>query len=214
MFSCFLFFQLHHQMSPAQLRQIFHVDLPDLVPHYEIIALNHHTTLHSVKRRSIGDSANSDSLLKNRNSLVNSNSLSATISKNYNHHVKKDLSKTPFDEKVPLKQLVINSVNQKIATAAKSTNRSDADVNGSDDGGGTTMTKVSKNQIDFSDISLSDIKEHNVSFEAFGEKLHLNLRPTEGLFKDGPQNLRMWNVRSDPNATQGLIYEEIEEVSQ
>jgi hypothetical protein len=182
------------------------------VPHYEIIKLNHHTTLHNVKRRSIGDSANSDSLIKNRNSLVNSNSLSATISKNYNHHVKKDLSKTPFDEKVPLKQLVINGVNQKIA--AQSTKPSDVDGDDSGGGGGTTMTKVSKNQIDFSDISLSDIKEHNVSFEAFGEKLHLNLRPTEGLFKDGPQNLRMWNVRSDPNATQGLIYEEIEEVSQ
>lgn len=54
--------------------------------------------------------------------------------------------------------------------------------------------------------------DHSVSFQAFGEVLNLTLKPTQGLFKDGPQSLRMWSVRSDPNATQGLEYEEIVEV--
>lgn len=67
----------------------------------------------------------------------------------------------------------------------------------------------------FSDnINYSEnIDDHNVSFQAFGEVLNLTLKPTKGLFKDGPQSLRMWSVRSDPNATQGLEYEEIVEVS-
>jgi hypothetical protein len=59
----------------------------------------------------------------------------------------------------------------------------------------------------------NNVKQHNVSFSAFGDVLNLTLTPTEGLFKNGPNSLKMWNVRSDPNATQGLVYEEVEEVS-
>lgn len=65
----------------------------------------------------------------------------------------------------------------------------------------------------FSDnLNYSENNDHNVSFQAFGQMLNLTLKPTKGLFKDGPQSLRMWSVRSDPNATQGLEYEEIVEV--
>jgi hypothetical protein len=209
----FLFsFQLHQQMSSAQLRQIFHVDEPDLVPHYEIIKLNHHTTLHNVKKRSIGDTNNS---INSNKILVNNNLNNNNKNKNLNHHVKKDLSKTPFDEKVSLKLVVkkIQNNNSDSGTTSNSSSSSSGDSDKTNEPEEITITQVSKNKLDFSDIKLSDIKEHNVSFEAFGELLNLNLRPTEGLFKNGPQNLRMWNVRSDPNATQGLIYEEIEEVS-
>lgn len=56
--------------------------------------------------------------------------------------------------------------------------------------------------------------EHNVSFKAFGQSLRLTLKPTEGLFKNGgPHTLRMWTVKPNPNASQGLDYEEVIEVS-
>lgn len=65
----------------------------------------------------------------------------------------------------------------------------------------------------FDDYDLKNIKQHNVSFSAFGEHLNLTLKPTEGLFREGPNMLKMWHVRPDANASQGLFYERIEEVS-
>lgn len=63
-------------------------------------------------------------------------------------------------------------------------------------------------------IDLSNINEHNVSLSAFGEVYNLTLRPTEGLFKNGTQSLRMWSVATNTNATQGLEYDQInDEVS-
>lgn len=59
-------------------------------------------------------------------------------------------------------------------------------------------------------IDLSDINEHNVSLSAFGEVYNLTLRPTEGLFKNGTQSLRMWSVATNTNATQGLEYDQID----
>lgn len=58
-------------------------------------------------------------------------------------------------------------------------------------------------------IDLSNINEHNVSLSAFGTVYNLTLRPTQGLFKNGIEALRMWNVRTNTNATQGLEYDEI-----
>lgn len=60
-------------------------------------------------------------------------------------------------------------------------------------------------------IDLSNINEHNVSLSAFGQVYNLTLRPTEGLFKNGTQSLRMWSVATNTNATQGLEYDQIEE---
>lgn len=65
----------------------------------------------------------------------------------------------------------------------------------------------------FSRLNLADIKEHNVSFNVFGEVFNLTLRPTTRLFKNGPQSLQMFTVNATPNATNGLSYEPIEEVS-
>lgn len=65
----------------------------------------------------------------------------------------------------------------------------------------------------FSDYDLKSIKQHNVSFTAFGEHLNLTLEPAQGLFRDGPNLLKMWHVRPDANASQGLFYERIKEVS-
>lgn len=65
----------------------------------------------------------------------------------------------------------------------------------------------------FNDYNLKSIREHNVSFNAFGEELNLTLRPTQGLFRDGPNSLKMWHVRPDANASQGLFYEKVQEVS-
>lgn len=63
-------------------------------------------------------------------------------------------------------------------------------------------------------VDLSNINEHNVSLSAFGEVYNLTLRPTEGLFKNGTQSLRMWSVATNTNATQGLEYDQInDEVS-
>lgn len=63
----------------------------------------------------------------------------------------------------------------------------------------------------FGNYDLKATKQHNVSFTAFGEHLNLTLKPTEGLFRDGPNLLKMWHVRPDANASQGLFYERIEE---
>lgn len=65
----------------------------------------------------------------------------------------------------------------------------------------------------YHDYDLKSIKQHNVSFTAFGEHLNLTLKPTQGLFPHGPNLLKMWHVRPDANASQGLFYERVEEVS-
>lgn len=65
----------------------------------------------------------------------------------------------------------------------------------------------------FSRLNLANIKEHNVSLNVFGQVFNLTLRPTTRLFKNGPQSLQMFAVIATPNATNGLSYEPIEEVS-
>lgn len=71
------------------------------------------------------------------------------------------------------------------------------------------LSKVAK----FRDYDLKRVQQHQVSFNAFGEHVNLTLKPTQGLFRDGPNLLKMWHVRPDANASQGLFYERIEEVS-
>jgi hypothetical protein len=157
-------------MTPSQLREVFHVEHKDLVPNYEVVRLNHHLTHHSINKRSI----NSDNLLHNNkvSSVSVNDNKSKIVSKN-NHHVKKDLSKIPFDK---------NSV---------------------------SVVETKK----YHDYDLKSVNEHKVSFSAFGENLNLTLKPTLGLFRDGPNSLKMFHARSDANASQGVTYERIEEVS-
>jgi hypothetical protein len=160
-------------MSPSQLREVFHVDHRELVPNYEVVKLNHYLTHnhhHSINKRSI----NSDNLLHNNkvSSSISSDNKSKILSKN-NHHVKKDLSKMPFDA---------NS----ISNNEKKT---------------------------FENYDLKKVSEHNVSFSAFGEHVNLTLKPTSGLFRNGPNSLKMWHVRPDVNASQGVTYERIQDVS-
>jgi hypothetical protein len=157
-------------MSPSQLREVFHVEHKDLVPNYEVVKLTHHLPHHSINKRSI----NSDNLLSNNNKYQSdsSKSKSKIVSKN-NHHVKKDLSKIPFND--------------------------------------DSVSPVEKKK--FHDYDLKKVSEHNVSLSAFGENLNLTLKPALGLFRDGPNSLKMWEVRSDANASQGVIYDKIEDVS-
>jgi len=169
-----IYLQIHHKMTPSQLQEVFHVDHKDLVPNYEIVSLNHHLSHnhHSINRRSI----NSDNLLHKNNkvsSVVSESSGNSKVVSKNNHHVKKDLSKIPFD---------INSISY-------------------------------EEKKSFHNYDLKKINEHNVSFSAFGENLNLTLKPTQGLFRDGPNSLKMWHVRSDANASQGVTYERIEDVS-
>ncbi|XP_038107284.1 A disintegrin and metalloproteinase with thrombospondin motifs 18 isoform X1 [Culex quinquefasciatus] len=190
---------IHRQMSTAQLQEVFHVDHPDAVPHYELIQLMHHTNQPSVGRRKRSIETGPS---KGGNQLDGGGG--------GNHHVKKDLSKVRFSEKasesaVPAKK---RTVKQPEATG----------------GGGSVSEQIlpemqppakqpadSENKIG-DDVSIRDIKQHRVSFSAFGESVNLTLEKTEGLFgEEGPHSLRMWNVRVDPNATQGLVYEEIHE---
>lgn len=65
----------------------------------------------------------------------------------------------------------------------------------------------------YANLNLANIKEHNVSLNVFGQMLNLTLRPTTQLFKNGPQSLQMYMVNVSPNATHGLSYEPIEQVS-
>jgi hypothetical protein len=64
----------------------------------------------------------------------------------------------------------------------------------------------------FNNYDLKSVQEHTVSFNAFGQHVNLTLKPTKGLFKNGPNFLKMWHVRPDANASQGLLYEPVEEV--
>lgn len=72
------------------------------------------------------------------------------------------------------------------------------------------LSKIAKK---FNDYDLKKVDQHKVSFNAFGENVNLTLKPTQGLFRDGPKLLKMWHVRPDANASQGLFYERVEEVS-
>ncbi|XP_055620303.1 A disintegrin and metalloproteinase with thrombospondin motifs like isoform X3 [Toxorhynchites rutilus septentrionalis] len=199
---------VHRRMSAAQLQEVFHVDHLDAVPHYELVQLTHHTNQpslnHQRHKRSIG-TGNSKASGGNH------------LQQGGNHHVKKDLSKVKFSgkvseieasaEKKPIEPIVVSSSERPAPVGAAGVEEepilpemvparqmpSDSDSN------------------KLSDLSIRNIKEHKVSFSAFGENVNLTLQKTEGLFRDGPHSLRMWNVRVDPNATQGLVYEEIHE---
>ncbi|XP_037914154.1 A disintegrin and metalloproteinase with thrombospondin motifs 1 isoform X3 [Hermetia illucens] len=159
--TCLALPEVHNQMTVDELKSVFHVEDHNSVPDYQLVQLNHHGVLHSVHKRSI-------------NTLDDVNTKES-------HHVKKDLSKSPYysELKLSLTQHGENSLSDK------------------------NFSEKLKN------LDLSQIKEHNVSFSAFGDVLNLTLKPAEGLFKDGPKSLRMWTVRSEPNATQGVQYEEV-----
>lgn len=112
------------------------------------------------------------------------------------HHVKKDLSKSAYfsELKNSIAQQQPQQISENISINSSSNNAS----NDSD----TTVH-----------LDLGNVSEHNVSLSAFGNVYNLTLRPTDGLFKDGPQGMRMWSVNTNPNATQGLEYDEIVGVS-
>lgn len=79
----------------------------------------------------------------------------------------------------------------------------------SDDSDSDEQTKLNP----IAQLDLANIKEHNVSLSVFGQVLNLTLKQTNQLFKNGPQSLQMFSVNVSPNATHGLSYEPIEEVS-
>lgn len=184
-------------MSSDQLQSIFHVDSQDLVPHYEVIRLTHHGTAHhNIAKRSIDNQQQSTKL----------NTFADTIKNSKTHHVKKDLSKTAYYSE-------LKSHNQQ-QQQPQQINSNKESINFS-----SSSNKVEE-QIDVLEqlplhrtIDLNKIKEHNVSLSAFGETYNLTLRPTEGLFKNGPQNVQMWSVKTNANSTQGLEYDQIEAVS-
>ncbi|XP_065369618.1 A disintegrin and metalloproteinase with thrombospondin motifs like isoform X2 [Calliphora vicina] len=63
-----------------------------------------------------------------------------------------------------------------------------------------------------SDKQIKDIKEHKVSFNAFGKDLNLTLKQTQGLFKNGQvHRLPMWYVDNETNTTHGLNLQKIED---
>ncbi|XP_058128952.1 A disintegrin and metalloproteinase with thrombospondin motifs like isoform X2 [Anopheles coustani] len=195
---------IHRHMSSAQLQEVFHVDHADLVPHYELVKLTHHTNtpvLASARRkRSIESASSSGTAVGSK-----SNGLNDAGSNSYSHHVKKDLSKVRFTEKVselPVKpgqqRKPVPAVRQQVPLeAGPLVNSEQDDV--------ITIEPL----VESAGISIADMAEHRVSFAAFGENVNLTLRKTEGLLRGGAHSLRMWNVRSDPNSTQGLVYEEI-----
>uniref|UniRef100_A0A182P6X2 Uncharacterized protein n=1 Tax=Anopheles epiroticus TaxID=199890 RepID=A0A182P6X2_9DIPT len=197
---------IHHRMSSEQLQEVFHVDHVDLVPHYELVTLTHHTNrpvLASSRRKRSIDSSQS---VAKSNGLGNGG----------NHHVKKDLSKVRFTEKVS--ELTVKPAGQQQRKPVPK----DVDRPGGQQvplEAGPLVSSEPRMQQPVDDsvplepmdggVSIADISEHRVEFDAFGEKVNLTLHKTEGLLRGGAHSLRMWNVRSDPNSTQGLVYEEI-----
>lgn len=124
---------------------------------------------------------------------INTISISDKKSSSSAHHVKKDLSKSAYFSELK-NSIAQQQISENISINSNSNNAStDSD---------TTVL-----------VDLGNVSEHNVSLSAFGNVYNLTLRPTDGLFKDGPQSMRMWSVETNPNATQGLEYDEIVEVS-
>uniref|UniRef100_A0A182J7N0 Uncharacterized protein n=1 Tax=Anopheles atroparvus TaxID=41427 RepID=A0A182J7N0_ANOAO len=198
---------IHRHMSPAQLQEVFHVDHVDLVPHYELIKLTHHTNtpllVSSRRKRSIETGSSSATV------GTKSNGLSDAVGINNNHHVKKDLSKVRFTEKVSELPAKPGQQRKPARTSSDSATQqvpleAGPLVNSEQQDDATTVGPQGQ-----ADVSIAAIAEHRVSFPAFGENVNLTLRKTEGLLRGGAHSLRMWNVRSDPNSTQGLVYEEI-----
>lgn len=186
-------------MTKTQLKEVFHVDNADLVPNYELIELTHHNAnLHHVGKRSYDNN-----IINKYNSDKNSK-ISDNLNSINNHHVKKDLSKITYG-----KSSYGNLKESSSPLDDQSPEQSQHFQQDQIQKENLNKTSSSVNLSEHNDIN----KEHNVSFKAFGEELKLNLKPTKGLFKDGPQSLRMWNVHSNPNGTQGLVYEEINSVS-
>lgn len=187
-------------MSATQLRDVFHVDDVNSVPHYELVTLTHHSTAQHVrKKRSIESGSAAIARADSLNSVISSDKLSHSNLVG-NHHVKKDLSKSPYSEK-------LNSVFGDKSDLNSGKRKSQA----ANDEAPTSAKPSEKSA--YSDVKLSDISEHKVSFDAFGAKLNLTLKPTEGLFRKGPQSLKMWHALPDPNATDGIDYKEIKSVS-
>ncbi|XP_020712603.1 uncharacterized protein LOC101452036 isoform X3 [Ceratitis capitata] len=118
---------------------------------------------------------------RRRRRSIQSESADARLVLKEPHHVKKDLSKNPYYSELKAAANTIGGVNSlQQATNGKFTG------------------------------DLRELKEHKVSFNAFGENLNLTLKKTDSLFKGGsPHTLRMWTVRDEANATQGLDLQEV-----
>lgn len=212
-------------MSPDQLRSIFHVEHADLVPNYEVVELQHHapeSSYHHLRKRAIrtgsfGDEGGHRAQLFDVMEKVEPNHEGRW-------HGKKDLSKNGLFGSVPVnsdkpsankfsveeksrKQMLFSGNDQVAVSEVWSSEGVHVDSNLKDD----VVVNVD-GETGRLDAPLP--RNHNVSLKAFGEQLHLRLTPTEGLFKHGgPHTLRMWTVKPNPNASQGLDYEEVIEVS-
>lgn len=178
-------------MSSPQLQSIFHVDNADSVPHYEIIKLTHHSSDSSSRKKRAIDNSYSNSENSKNSNKINNNNNKLENSADSPHHVKKDLSKASYFSETKVNSLNINN-NNNADSIKKSIKLNEKD-----------LLSDSETNND------GDNKEHNVSFIAFGEVMNLTLKPTEGLFKDGPSSLKMWAVKPDDKASEGLDYEEI-----
>lgn len=184
-------------MSPSQLHDVFHVNELDLVPHYELVKLSHLTSQQHVRKKRSIESASKSTSSSDNSKLSSGSSINSLVSSN-NHHVKKDLSKSsPYSEK-SFTTFANGKINKEQVNLPTQPPPQQIKVNSSDE---------------VSDVKITEIKEHKVTFDAFGEKLNLTLRPTKGLFRNGPQTLKMWHAHPDPSATDGINYEEIKTVS-
>ncbi|XP_075164833.1 sol narae metalloprotease isoform X2 [Haematobia irritans] len=160
---------IHKQMSPQQLQSIFHVEDHESVPQYEVIKLLHHNNEEL--------SAQQYSNYRRRKRSIEE----FTSHANDLHHIKKDLSKTPYYSAT------------KMASKTKALNHLD-----------NTNESNSKRK------DVKHIEEHKVQVHAFGEKLNLTLKKTQGLFKKGElHNLPMWFMDKEANATHGINLEKI-----
>lgn len=212
-------------MSPDQLRSIFHVEHVDLVPEYELVQLQHHapaSSYHHVRKRAIRSDFGPPKQQQLFDMLEK-----AEMNHEGVRHGKKDLSKNSY----------VSARKQSASSDKPSANKFRLDQQPFSGNSAVRPSEAPKKEEEEEDSfegvdgNLKDDVEvnvegetgrlaaplprnHNVSLKAFGEQLHLSLTPTEGLFKHGgPHTLRMWTVKPNPNASQGLDYEEVIEVS-
>ncbi|KAM7344450.1 sol narae metalloprotease isoform 3-T3 [Cochliomyia hominivorax] len=172
----------HKQMSPHQLQSIFHVDTPDAVPHYEVVQLLHHNTQEPATQQ-----YNSQNYRRRKRSVEPLQQQQEQI-----QDLKQQQQRNTQHVKKDLsKNPYYSELKEKSAKSIHTNSVYEA-------------VKADK--------ELKDIKEHKVSFNAFGKNLNLTLKQTQGLFKDGQvHRLPMWYVDNEMNATHGLNLQKIED---
>lgn len=187
-----LLFQIHDKMSLDEIRDIFHVDSHHQVPDYEIINL--HQISQEQPKEILENSQSSHSsvyIVKPDEQVGEINTSAAEIKK----------SKYPKKSYANYQQLLSNKKKQQNVVKIVENNKF---INGVNE-------PLNSDQVPLININGVRIIEENIQLEAFGKKLNLTLKPTDGLIKKG--GLKLFMVEPNITSQHGVDYVEVQNVS-